>query len=101
MPSKINFSAALMYAKQGCKITRESWVNIKFAVVMPELKLPAFSTQNTNVKVNDRTAKYIGVDTPLDSQRYFACFTANDKWQPGWTPSIADIFAEDWTVIRE
>ncbi len=67
-----------------------------FIAYMPPLYLPPFSTQEAGPRVNDRTAKYIGVDTPLDSQGYFAMFTATKQWQPGWLASQADMLAEDW-----
>lgn len=72
-----------------------------FIVLMPALYLPPFNTQDTMRKVNDRTAKHIGEDTPLDSQPYIAMFTAEQKWQPGWVASQADILADDWVVHEE
>jgi len=96
----MNFGQAIEQMKQGHKATREGW-NGKgmFIVLMPELKLPAHSSQEPGAKVNDRTAKHIGVDTPLDSRPYFAMFTAQKQWQPGWLASQADMLAEDWQVI--
>ncbi|AAQ64366.1 hypothetical protein KVP40.0296 [Vibrio phage KVP40] len=98
----MNFGNALESLKAGRKISREGW-NGKgmFIVLMPALYLPPFSTQDTMRKVNDRTAKHIGEDTPLDSQPYIAMFTAEQKWQPGWVASQADILAEDWVVHDE
>ena len=69
-----------------------------FVVYMPPLQLPPFNTQDTNRKVNDRTAKYIGPDAPLDCLPYFAMYTATKQWQPGWLASQTDIFATDWEV---
>jgi hypothetical protein len=60
------------------------------------LQLPPFNTQDTSRKVNDRTAKWIGEDKPLDCQPYFAMYTADEKWQPGWLASQADMLADDW-----
>lgn len=96
-----NFSWALDMLKQGHRISRSSWKNIQFVVLMEALQLPAFNTQDTNRKVNDRTAKWIGEGTPLDSQPYLGCFTADKKWQPGWMPSQADLFATDWDIIED
>ncbi|QIW90681.1 UNVERIFIED_ORG: hypothetical protein GCAPEGMB_00334 [Vibrio phage V07] len=98
----MNFGNALESLKAGRKISREGW-NGKgmFIVLMPALYLPPFNTQDTMRKVNDRTAKHIGEDTPLDSQPYIAMFTAEQKWQPGWVASQADILAEDWVVHDE
>ena len=70
-----------------------------FIALMPALFLPPFNTENEVRKVNDRTAKHIGEDTPLDSQPYFAMFTAQKKWQPGWLASQNDMLAEDWEIF--
>lgn len=96
----MNFGQALDALKLGSKIAREGW-NGKgmWIVLMPSLSLPPHSSQAPGAKVNDRTAKHIGEDTPLESQPYIAMWTADGKWQPGWLASQADILAEDWEVI--
>ena len=97
----MTFSQALEAAKIGEKIQRAGWNGAnQFVVMMGALYLPPFNTQGTDRKVNDRTAKWIGEDTPLDSQPYFALKNAQNKWQPGWVPSQGDIFAEDWQVVE-
>jgi hypothetical protein len=96
----MRFEDALMQLKLGAKIAREGWNGKgQWVVMMPGLKLPPFSSQEPGAKVNDRTAKHIGVDTPLDSQPYIALWNAQGKWQPGWTPSQGDLFAEDWIIV--
>lgn len=96
----LNFGQAIEAMKTGSKVCRDGW-NGKgmFIVLMPELKLPPHSSQEPGAKVNDRTAKYIGVDTPLDSRPYFAIFTAQKQWQPGWHPSTQDCLANDWLIV--
>lgn len=95
------FGEAIRNMKNGKKVARKGW-NGKgmWIVLMPALYLPPYNTQDTNRKVNDRTAKHIGEDKPLDSQPYIAMWTANQQWQPGWLPSQADVFAEDWVVVE-
>jgi hypothetical protein len=96
----MNFGQAIEQMKIGQKLTREGWNGKNmFVVLMPALKLPAHSSQEPGAKVNDRTAKHIGVDTPLDRQPYFAMFTAQGKWQPGWLASQSDMLAEDWLIV--
>lgn len=96
-----DFSTALLFLKEEKKVMRKGWNGKnQFVVMMPALFLPPFNTQDTNRKVNDRTAKHIGEDTPLDSQPYLALFNAQGKWQPGWVPSQEDLFAEDWMVLE-
>ena len=97
----MNFGEAIKAMKEGQRVSRAGW-NGKgmFIVYMPPLYLPPHSSQEPGAKVNDRTAKYIGVDAPLDSQGYFAMFTALKQWQPGWLASQADMLAEDWGVVE-
>lgn len=96
----MGFGSALAALKSGKKVARVGW-NGKgmWIVMMPGLHLPPYSTQAPGAKVNDRTAKRIGEDTPLDSQPYFAMWTAAKQWQPGWLASQADMLAEDWEIV--
>lgn len=98
----LSFGHAIEAARAGNKIRRAGW-NGKgmFVVYMPPFDLPPFSTQGTDRKVNDRTAKWIGEDTPFHSGGYFAMWTAQGVWQPGWLASQADMLAEDWQVVQE
>lgn len=99
--SGLSFGLAIEAAKKGFKIARAGW-NGKdmFIVHMPSMYLPPYNTQDTERKVNDRTAKFIGKDAPLDCQQYFSIYTADKKWQPGWLASQADMFADDWMIIE-
>ena len=110
MATLLKFEEALPALKEGKKLTRLKWngnnldnlAKVRmWIVMMPELVLPSFNTQDTMRKVNDRTAKHIGEDTPLDSQPYISLFTPDKKWQPGWVCSQADLFAADWIVLED
>lgn len=94
---KGSFGWALSVLAKGIKVRRAGW-NGKgmWIVLMPSLSLPPYSTQAPGPKVNDRTAKHIGEDTPLNSQPYIAMWTADQLWQPGWLASQADMLAGDW-----
>lgn len=97
----LNFGEALQELKAGKKLTRLGWNgNGMWIVLMPALYLPPYDTADTHRKVNDRTAKFIGKHLPLDSQPYIAMWTAENKWQPGWVASTADILGEDWMVVE-
>ena len=99
--SDLTFENAFSQLKDGARIARKGW-NGKgmFVVMMPELNLPPYNTQGTSRKVNDRTAKWIGEDAPLNCQPYIAIYTADKKWQPGWLPSQLDLFSDDWEVLE-
>ena len=96
----MKFGEAIEAAKAGKKIAREGW-NGKgmFVVYMEPMSLPPYSATDTNRKVNDRTAKFIGEDTPLNSLGYFAMFTALGDWQPGWLASQSDMLSDDWSIV--
>lgn len=98
--ARFSFGFALDALRSGHKVARAGWNGRnQWVVLMSALYLPPFNTQGTARKVNDRTAKWIGEDTPLDSQPYFALFNAQGKWQPGWVPSTSDCLAEDWMTV--
>ena len=96
----MNIGNAIEAMHAGYKVARAGW-NGKdmFIVYMSPLNLPPYNTQGTERKVNDRTAKWIGEDTPLESLGYFAMFTADKKWQPGWLASQSDLLATDWEIV--
>lgn len=100
-PTKnLPYEVALRALKNGAKIRRASWYTpSSFIVMMPALYLPPYNTQGTERKVNDRTAKWIGEDRPLDCQPYIAMYTDECKWQPGWTPGQLDQFIDDWEIV--
>lgn len=91
---------AVRWLKEGRKVSRKGW-NGKdmFLAYMPPLFLLPYNTQGTDKKVNDRTAKWIGPDAPLDCQPYIAMYTAQKKWQPGWLAAQPDLLANDWYVV--
>lgn len=97
----MEIGGAVAAMRSGQKVRRAGW-NGKgmWIVLMPHLELPPHSSQSPGAKVNDRTARHIGVDTPLDSQPYVAMWTAEKKWQPGWLCSQADLLAQDWETVE-
>jgi hypothetical protein len=96
----MDFGEAIRELKKGKKLAREKWNGKNmFIVYMSGLKLPPYNTQGTNRKVNDRTAKFIGEDTPLNSQPYLAMYNAQKEWIPGWLASQSDMLDNDWFVV--
>lgn len=97
-----DFGWALRMLKNGHRVARKGW-NGKgmWVVLMTGMSLPPYNTQGTERKVNDRTAKWIGEDTPLETLPYIAMWTADKKWLPGWLASQTDMLAEDWEVVDD
>ena len=100
MNINMSFGKAIEYLKQGSKVARAGW-NGKdmWLVLMPELNLPSYNSQEPGAKVNDRTAKHIGYDTPLRCNPYIVMYTADKRWQPGWLASQTDMLANDWYQV--
>lgn len=82
------FGLAVEALKMGFKVTRAGW-NGKgmWLVLMGGLKLPPFNSQEPGAKVNDRTARFIGADTPLILNRISRCGPLKRNGsQAGWHP---------------
>jgi len=96
----MTFGFAIEALKKGKKIARSGWNGKNmWLVYMSGMELPPYNTQGTKKKVNDRTAKFIGEDTPLITLPYIAMWTADQKWLPGWLASQSDILADDWCIV--
>ena len=96
----MNFGQAIEYAKNGCKVRRAGWNGYGMCICYRDgMELPPYNTPGTQRKVNDRTARFIGPDTPLVVLPYFAMWTADKKWLPGWLASQTDMLAEDWEAV--
>lgn len=97
---RMTFGHAVEAMKKGYRVARKGW-NGKgmWIVYMSGMSLPPRSDQSTERKVNDRTAKWIGEDTPLETLPYIAMWTADKKWLPGWLASQTDMLAEDWMIV--
>lgn len=100
--NQLTFGMAIEALKDGKRVARQGW-NGKgmWLAYMSGMSLPPYNTQGTERKVNDRTAKWIGEDTPLVTLPYIAMWTADKKWLPGWLASQTDMLAEDWIIIED
>jgi len=97
----MTFGLAIEAMKKGKKIARKGWNGKNMWLVhMSGMTLPAFNDQTSGKKVNDRTAKLIGENTPLETLPYIAMWTADKKWLPGWLASQTDMLAEDWFIVE-
>jgi hypothetical protein len=97
----MDFGDVIRGLKVGRRYERAGWNGRgMFIVLMPELQLPPYNTQGEARKVNDRTAKWIGEDAPLNCRPYIAMYNAQKEWQPGWLASQADMLAVDWLEVK-
>lgn len=98
----MNFAEALLHLNtREHRLSRTGWEGSGklWVVGMSALSLPPYSTQEPGAKVNDRTARWIGEDTPLEVQPYYSLYLDGNRWQPGWTPDVLDMNADDWFVV--
>jgi len=96
-----DFGWAILQLKAGNKVAREGWNGKSmWIVLMSAMSLPPYNTQGTEKKVNDRTAQWIGKDTPLNTLPYIAMWTASKEWLPGWLASQTDMLSTDWTIVK-
>jgi hypothetical protein len=97
----MSFGLAIEALKKGLRVARCGWNGTDmWLAYMSGMTLPPYNTQGTERKVNDRTAKFIGEDTPLETLPYIAMWTADKKWLPGWLASQTDMLADDWFVVE-
>lgn len=97
----MSFGLAIEAMKKGHKVARKGWNGKNMWIVyMTPMHLPAYNTQGTVRKVNDRTANLIGEDTPLNTLGYIAMWTANKEWLPGWLASQTDMLSDDWEIVE-
>lgn len=90
-----SFGWALEMLKQGHRLQREGW-NGKgmFVCHMPGMVLQ-------DHEINDRTRHHLPAHLgPLQVGGYFAIWTAQKTWQPGWKPTYLDMFGEDWQIVE-
>ena len=89
----MTFGSAIEALKSGARVAREGW-NGKgmWLALMPGVVIP-------EGMVNGRTKKFVPTGD-LPCQAYIAMWTAAGQWQPGWTPSQADMLADDWRVVE-
>ena len=80
----MNFGQAIQELKRGNRVCRQGW-NGKGMF----LYLDKFNAVNT--EVNAKGYEY---------EPCIVMFTAQEKWQPGWLASQADILAEDWEIAK-
>ena len=94
----MNFSQALHELKHGKKITRLAWSNDEWLYLVPENKYPAqtFAAKNYWRGKSETVKLESGEVVPLVPYgAYIAIKTCQQNVIP-WTPSQADIMANDW-----
>lgn len=79
----MNFGEALEALKKWERVQRAGWNGKGMWLVL----------------IRSGNAMYKGYGCAFDMQDCIGLKTADDKMQPGWLASQADMLAEDWTVL--
>ena len=90
----MTFSIALEALKQGFTIQRSNWNAPNQIVYLAAPKSSHFITLFPKQVPEDACLRKITSDNP-----YLVLLTASGNYQPGWVPSVSDLFAEDWVVL--
>ena len=88
----MTFGQAIYQAEKGHRIYRKGWNGKNMFVAL----MPAVTIDGQNV--NGRTKHFVPTGD-LHVKAYFAMWTADGEWQPGWVPSQADMLANDWREV--
>ena len=83
----MNFSDALQAAKEGKWIARAGWSGKGMHV---------YAEDSHRVKV--RAGVFEG--SFREYAAYLVLYNTEGKHQPGWLPSQADLFTDDWRIIE-
>jgi len=89
----MNFGLALAALKEGSPVFREGW-NGKNQAVYLASPMSSHFIHIADKDVTDTNYRKITTNKP-----YFILLTANEEYQPGWVPSISDLFADDWVIL--
>jgi hypothetical protein len=67
----------------------------------PSVGFRPASSPDTEQKIDDHIAKFVGEDEPLDCRPYISRYNARREWQPGWLCTQEDLLAADWEIAGE
>ena len=90
--SLMPFSTALIHLQYGKTLSRKEWKGTcKCIQCIPKLNI---NTQNQEDKLVEE------YDVIVKQPIYLTSATNNSEEQVSWTPTISDIFADDWYIVE-
>lgn len=93
----IDFYKALEALNDGKKVTRKGWKNVKCIYLVEESKVP-FSKMKETVREALELSK-CPTEGTVTIAPHIDMIAVNGTVVCGWTPSTADLMAEDWKVL--
>lgn len=91
-----SFQQAIAMLKEGKRVGRVAWVNEWVCLAEGFDGLPADKFWN---KHTSKMARLNG--GAADVRKYFLYVTRSNKVQMGWTPTQADMLADDWWILED
>lgn len=94
----MNFSKALEYLKLGERVSRTGWLDIDTFVYM--VNASEFKYEN----LRNEAAKHLDSDNIMNRGKtitvkpHIDMVRSDGAINVGWTPTQADLFAEDWFI---
>ena len=90
----MNFGEALELMKHEKKVTRQGWNGTGMWLILVGGSVgvrPVAGTPYTKA----------GITSQVNIESHIDMFTKDGNMQPGWSPSQADMLAEDWEEVHE
>ena len=90
--NRMDFSAALQLLRRDQRMRRISWREHEWIARVPGMLIavPAASAVRRHM---------VGPALDLNMGAHVVIHTAGGTFSPGWTPTQADMFAEDWEAV--
>jgi hypothetical protein len=84
---------AVRQVRAGARVRRRTWEDgvflcyVKGVMIVPD--------------ASSSVRKFLPVAVDLKCGAHALVRSTGGVWEPGWTPSQADLFADDWEVLAE
>lgn len=101
---KVNFGTAIEAVKQGKRITREGWngkgmfVFMQVPSTIPKDVVPKMQSLPDSVK-NEFMRRFWDEDSDVIQYTDQLAIVYQNNVISGWSPSCADVLAEDWEIL--
>lgn len=89
----MEFADALRELRRGARIRRKGWEPSAFLCFVRGVMIVPDSTSAVR--------KYLPPAVDLKCGAHAILRAAQSVWEPGWTPTQSDMFADDWEVVQE
>lgn len=93
----MEFGGAIAELQKGNQVARQDWCGA-WLILVPG-STPHITPDSPYGQVLGEYADCDGYIDQIHIQPHIDLFTYTDDMQPGWTPTQADMLAEDWIIV--